>query len=94
MTIHTLVPSTTRGRYALDRPDGADISSGQYIRIQCGCRWIAGSVEMARASAQRLVHGTVATDNTNAVIPVVSAYYFTSEADVYGLCVGQKVQVP
>jgi hypothetical protein len=46
-TKHTLVPSTNRGRYALDDPEGQDITGGDRIIVWLGGQWIEGSVEHA-----------------------------------------------
>src|SRR5260370_42704792 len=45
-TIYTLVPSSNRGRYALDDPEtGHDLTSGEPIAILLGSQWIEGSIE-------------------------------------------------
>ena len=47
-TVHTLVPSTSHGRYALDDPvTGQDITSGDVLLILLGGHWTQGSVEHA-----------------------------------------------
>ena len=47
-TVHTLVPSTSHGRYALDDPvTGQDITSGDVLLILLGEHWTQGSVEHA-----------------------------------------------
>ena len=46
-TMHTLIASTNRGRYALDDPAGHDITSGDRMAIWLGGQWIEGSVEHA-----------------------------------------------
>ena len=43
--IYTLVASSNAGRFALDRPDGQDITSGQPMTILLGGQWITGRVE-------------------------------------------------
>ena len=82
-TIYTLVASSNSGRYALDRPDGPDVTSGEVIAIQLGGQWIEGSVEH--------------TGQLYAVElgprPVVSGYYFqATKGGSCGLCVGMKVK--
>src|SRR5256885_16145117 len=42
-TMYTLVPSTNRGRYALDDPEGQDITSGDSMAIWFSGQWIEGS---------------------------------------------------
>jgi hypothetical protein len=45
-TIYTFVPSTSRGRYALDDPlHGQDLTSGQSLALLLRGRWIDGSIE-------------------------------------------------
>ena len=45
-TIHTLVPSSNRGRYALDDSEhGHDLTGGEPIAIFLGNQWIAGRLE-------------------------------------------------
>ena len=41
----TLVLSSNRGRYAIDDPEGYDITSGEHIAISVGGVWIEGHVE-------------------------------------------------
>jgi hypothetical protein len=83
-TIHTLVPSTSRGRYALDDPvSGQDITSGQPLLILLGGHWIEGSIEHA-GELYALEH---------AAQPVSSGYYFlANDGSVCGLCAGMKVR--
>jgi Domain of unknown function (DUF5348) len=45
-TISTLVPSSNRGRYALDDPEhGHDLTSSEPIAILLGGQWIEGHIE-------------------------------------------------
>lgn len=83
-TIYTLVPSTRRGRYALDDPlHGQDLTSGQSLALLLGGRWIDGSIEHAS--------GLYASEHTTR--PVSSGYYFlASDGTVCGLCAGMKVR--
>ena len=47
-TVHTLVPSTSRGCYALDdHLHGQDITSGDVLLILLSGHWTQGSVEHA-----------------------------------------------
>ena len=82
--VHTLVSSTSRGRYSLDDPVfGLDITSGDVLLILLDGYWIEGSVEHAS--------GLYAVEH--AAHPVSSGYYFlTSDGSVCGLCVGMKVR--
>jgi hypothetical protein len=83
-TIHTLVPSTSRGRYGLDGPvSGPDITSGQPLTLLLGEHWIDGSIEHAS--------GLYATQQASQ--PVSSGYYFlASDGNMCGLCAGMKVR--
>jgi hypothetical protein len=45
-TVRVLVPSTNRGRYALDDPQyGADLTSGMRVSVWLGGYWAKGSIE-------------------------------------------------
>ncbi|GCE18951.1 hypothetical protein [Dictyobacter kobayashii] len=91
---YMLVPSTTRGRYALDRADGADVSSNQYIAIKIGSRWVPGTVEFARPNSKGPVPGTCVTESVSNPLPVGACYYFISnDGDIVGLCVGMRVRI-
>jgi hypothetical protein len=83
-TIHTLVPSTSRGRYSLDDPvSGQDITSGDVLLILLGGHWIEGSIEHAG--------GLYALEH--AAQPVTSGYYFLAYGgSICGLCAGMKVR--
>jgi hypothetical protein len=86
-TIYTLVPSSNRGRYALDDAVyGHDLTSGEAIAILLGGQWVEGHIEHGReryASAhlvsQRLLPG----------------YYFIARGDgaVCGLCTEMHVRL-
>ena len=83
-TIYTLVPSTSRGRYALDDPlHGQDLTSGQSLTLLLGGRWIDGSIE----------HASCLYANEHMPQAVSSGYYFlASDGNVCGLCAGMKVR--
>jgi hypothetical protein len=85
--IHTLVASTTRGRYALDDAIiGRELTSGDAIVIFLDGRWISGWVE----------HGSqLYTIEGYAVgMGVKSGYYFLSDnGGQCGLCVGMQVRL-
>jgi Domain of unknown function (DUF5348) len=83
-TIHTLVPSISHGRYALDDPvTGQDITSGDVLQVLLGGQWIKGSVEHA-GRLYALEHTTH---------PVSSGYYFlANNGGVCSLCAGMKVR--
>ncbi len=82
MKTFTLVPSTNRGRYALDTPDGPDLTCGCPISICLGGYWIAGYVE----HALRLY-----TINAG---QACGGYFFNSQTGtICGLCVGMQVRL-
>ena len=82
--IYTLVPSTSRGRYALDDPlHGQDLTSGQPLALLLGGCWIDGSIEHAS--------GLYTSEHTPQAVS--SGYYFlASDGNMCGLCAGMKVR--
>ncbi len=82
--ISTLVPSSSRGRYALDDPvSGQDITAGYVLQVLLGGHWIEGSIEHA-SGLYVLEHGSHS---------ITSGYYFlTSDGSICGLCTGMKVR--
>jgi hypothetical protein len=82
-TIHTLVASTNRGRYALDESEGQDITGGQSIAIWLAGQWTLGSVE----------HGgkLYASEASGRVEP--GYYFIASNGGVCGLCIGMQVRL-
>jgi Domain of unknown function (DUF5348) len=81
--MHTLVASSTRGRYALDDPEGWDISIGDAIAIWLGGQWIEGGVEHTG--------GLYADESTDKAL---RGYYFeSSTGGTCGLCVGMRVKL-
>ncbi len=86
-TIYTLVPSSNRGRYALNDPEtGHDLTSGEPIAILLGGRWIEGHIEHGREryASEHLI-----------VQRVLPGYYFIARDDgaVCGLCRGMQVRL-
>jgi hypothetical protein len=78
--MHLLVCSTTRGRYALDRPDGPDVTAGSRMAVLLGGVWIDGTVE----------HGRVYSGEGG----IERGYYFIADSgERCGLCAGMNVQV-
>ena len=78
--VSMLVCSTTRGRYALDRPDGSDVTTGTRLAVLLGNRWVAGTVE----------HGRVYSGESG----IERGYYFvTDSGDRCGLCAGMCVRI-
>lgn len=89
---HKLVPSSTSGKYALDTPDGRDISSGQPLDIMLNGMWIEGRVEYAH---ELYVNGGLQFLGDKPHLPApIDGYYFTSHKGVCGLCVGMTVRIP
>ncbi len=75
-----LVCSTTRGRYALDRPDGADVNTGTRLAALLGNTWVVGTVE----------HGRMYSGEGG----IERGYYFVADSgDRCGLCAGMCVRV-
>ena len=82
-TKHTLVPSTNRGRYALDDPKGQDITGGDSIAIWLGGQWIEGSVEHAGK-----LYASEASGRAE------SGYYFIARTGgMCSLCAGMHVRL-
>jgi hypothetical protein len=84
VTFFTLVPSTNRGRYALNDPQtGHEITSGEALSILLGGLWIEGRVEHSSKlyASERSGH-------------MEKGYYFIDRnGQICGLCAGMKVQV-
>jgi hypothetical protein len=91
--VYTLVPSLNRGRYALDDPDGGDLTTGQHIDILLGGRWIPGKVEHSTYPTRKYpeVAGCYALTG---VENVKIGYYFVAKGGmVCGLCTGMMVRL-
>ena len=81
--VYTLVPSTNRGRYALDDPQGYDLTSGQPVSILLGDSWIEGHIEH-----KRLLYANARTGQAE------RGYYFiANNGTVCGLCTGMSVRL-
>jgi hypothetical protein len=83
-TISTLVPSTNRGRYALDDQHiGHDLTSGEALALLLGGQWIEGRVEHASS--------LYASERSS---KLEKGYYFIdSNSQICGLCSGMKVRL-
>lgn len=78
--VFVLTCSTTRGRYALDLPDGPDVTAGSRMAVLLGGVWIAGTVE----------HGRVYSGERD----IEQGYYFIADSgERCGLCAGMHVRV-
>ena len=82
-TMYTLVPSTNRGRYALDDPKGQDITAGDSIAIWLGGQWTLGSVE----------HAGKLYASESSGWPERGYYFVASNGGVCGLCAGMRVRL-
>jgi hypothetical protein len=90
--IHRLVASSNSGRFALDCPDGCDLTSGNVISILLGGQWIDGCVEHDR----KLYPQERALEQIMREIPMQYAggyYFIANDGNMCGLCVGMRVQV-
>lgn len=83
-SIHTLVISTSRGRYALDdAQSGPNLNSGDCIAILLNSTWLPGHVEHGRLYAS--------SDEPQTAQP---GYFFVANrGQVCGLCAGMKVRM-
>jgi hypothetical protein len=81
--VYTLVPSTNRGRYALDDPQGYDLTAGDVVAILIAGRWREGTSENGAVySIEALPH------------QAVKGYYFiTRDGERCGLCIGMQVRL-
>lgn len=92
-TVYTLVASSnTSGRYALNEPDGPEISSGRSIAISLNHMWIEGSVE--HASEMYVNRGLRHLGDTAPEESTLEGYYFIGRVGgICGLCVGMRVRL-
>jgi hypothetical protein len=65
---HTLVCSTTRGRYALDQADGPDVNAGMRQAVLLGDLFVVGTVEHSRVYSG----GSVSNEGTTSSLTLVS----------------------
>ncbi len=79
----TLVASNIRGRYALNTPDGPDITGGQVCEILLGGQWIRGAVEHT---------GKLYADEGSAK-PRPGYYFEALNGGICGLCTGMTVRI-
>jgi hypothetical protein len=83
-TISTLVPSTNRGRYALDDPHtGHDLTSGEALALLLGGQWIEGRVE----------HGSNLYASERSGQLEKGYYFIDSNGQICGLCTGMQVRL-
>lgn len=81
-TIHMLVASSNRGRYALDERDGPDLTAGDVIAISLGGCWIEGHIE--HSSHLYVFEQSSQTER---------GYYFcASDGSCCGLCTGMRMR--
>jgi hypothetical protein len=82
-TIHTLVASRNRGRYALDEPDGLDLTAGAAVAVWLGGQWIAGQIE--HAGRLYAVERTGQSER--------GYYFLAADGSCCGLCSGMRVRL-
>ncbi len=81
-TVYMLVPSTNRGRYALNDPiSGPDITSGQPLALLLGGYWIDGRVEHAGNLYESRRSGKAER----------GYYFIAKDGTMCGLCAGMQV---
>lgn len=85
-TMHTLVASSNRGRYALDTPDGADLNSGQPLSILLAGQWIDGRVEHSGPGDNEGRYSITGMNEQR-----IGYYFIANNGGVCGLCVGMEV---
>jgi len=84
-TIFTLVPSTNRGRYALDDlQTGHDLTSGESLALLLGGQWIPGRVE----------HGSSLYASERSGHMEKGYYFIDSNGQMCGLCTGMIIRLP
>jgi hypothetical protein len=82
--IFTLVPSTNRGRYALDNPQtGHERDLGEVLSILLGGQWIEGRVE----------HGSKMYASERSGQMEKGYYFIDRNGQICGLCTGMKIQM-
>lgn len=83
---YTLVASLNRGRFALDTPDGRDVTSGMKVAIELGGQWIEGRIEYADV--------VYPVEDSYSVLDIQGGYIFIARPDrsVCGLCIGMAVR--
>lgn len=89
--IHTLVRSSTSGKYALDEADGPDISAGTRLYILLNGQWIPGQVEYARRLYVNM--GPQFWGDKPHLPEQIDGYYLETGNGICGLCVGMRVRL-
>jgi hypothetical protein len=83
-TISTLMPSTNRGRYALDDSQtGHDLTSGEALAVLLGGQWIEGRVE----------HGGSLYASERSGQLEKGYYFIDSNGQICGLCSGMIIRL-
>jgi hypothetical protein len=92
--IYTLVPSTNRGRYALDDPqEGHDLTCGESCFIWLSGQWVHGHVEHSgMPSTLRFPDAEGVYTLTNADGLRIGYYFIATGGGVCGLCAGMRVR--
>lgn len=84
VTNSTLVPSTNRGRYALDDPEtGHELTSGEALSMLLGGQWIEGRVE----------HGSNLYASERSGQMEKGYYFIDRNGQICGLCTGMIIRL-
>src|SRR5215469_12601956 len=92
-TVYTLVPSSNPGRYALDDPEGRDITSGQPLALLLGGTWIEGRVEHSNYPTSKYPDESGLYSITSSKGLQIGYYFIASNGTVCGLCAGMRVRL-
>ena len=88
-TIHTLVASRNPGRYALNEPDGGDLTTGQPLAILLGGHWTPGRIEHSHPAFPDA--GCYALTGVPGV--KIGYSFVATDGMVCGLCTGMHVRL-
>ena len=92
-TVYALVPSTNRGRYALDDPQGYDLTSGQPVSILLGGYWTEGRVEHSHFPSKKYPDVAGIYSITGIDTLQIGYYFLALDGTVCGLCTGMSVRL-
>ncbi len=83
-TMGIIVPSSTKGRYAIHTSDGVDLSEGDHVEISLADQWLPGQVKTSQDNAGIYV----AQDGAYA-----GNFVILDRGGIVGLCTGMKVRL-
>ncbi len=86
-TMHTLVASSNRGRYALDDPDH-HLTTGQPLAMLLGGSWTPGRVEHSTSPDAEGCYVLTGMAQVR-----IGYYFIAQDGSVCGLCTGMQVRV-